>query len=124
MVQRPETRTGGPCLGLTCIPGEGGYVARFNSIHVRVFVSAQRWSIRFGSDLVNGSVNSQTWSNLVNVRFDWFGSTNCAGQLTILVSRGLMFGSNSQGSQQQSTPGQHEEPVTKLEGSELLYDFI
>ncbi|MFS7998132.1 hypothetical protein Hanom_Chr12g01150141 [Helianthus anomalus] len=30
-------------------------------------------------------------------------------------------GSNGQRSQQQSTPGQHEEPVTKLECSELEY---
>ncbi|KAF5765360.1 hypothetical protein HanRHA438_Chr00c48g0858461 [Helianthus annuus] len=45
----------------------------------RVFISAQRRSVRFGSDLVNGSVNSQTWSNLVKDRFDWFGSTEVNG---------------------------------------------
>ncbi|KAJ0781537.1 hypothetical protein HanPI659440_Chr06g0250361 [Helianthus annuus] len=49
----------------------------------RVFVSAQRWSVRFGSDLVNGSVNSQTWSNLVKDRFDWFGSTEVNGSARV-----------------------------------------
>ncbi|KAJ0588951.1 hypothetical protein HanIR_Chr04g0180621 [Helianthus annuus] len=43
-------------------------VIQFHSC--RVFVSAQRRSVRFGSNLVNSSVNSQTWSNLLKVRFD------------------------------------------------------
>ncbi|KAM0071132.1 hypothetical protein Hdeb2414_s0001g00021371 [Helianthus debilis subsp. tardiflorus] len=46
----------------------------------RVFVSAQRRSVRFGSDLINGSVNSQTWSDLVKVMLDWFGSDSVPGQ--------------------------------------------
>ncbi|MFS7918859.1 hypothetical protein Hanom_Chr03g00206121 [Helianthus anomalus] len=56
-----------------------------HQIHVRVsgvsFSSTAECSVQVRSS--QGSVNSQTWSNLVKDRFDWFGSTevNCSARV-------------------------------------------
>ncbi|MFS7918858.1 hypothetical protein Hanom_Chr03g00206111 [Helianthus anomalus] len=51
-----------------------------HQIHVR-FSSTAECSVRVRSS--QGSVNSQTWSNLVKDRFDWFGSTEINGSARV-----------------------------------------